>query len=219
MTLQRTGVFALLALASLLLFVAAPARAEGLAKGSNILSFQLTTGTADLTGPEVFSPGFISAYDHSEWGGQIHFQRLLSNDWALALSGGIGTFSETNVPGDNAAPGEEDFKYTQSSVQFRIGADRFVHLSPTFHLFVGPGIQYWSGDAKQEQGTASLETATTTRWAFNGRLGAHVALGDKVALEGHLGHYLGVATAKEAGAEASWSPSGIESAVGIAFKL
>ena len=219
MTLQRSGAFALLALASLLFFVAAPARAEGLAKGSNILSFQLTTGTADLTGPEVFSPGFISAYDHSEWGGQIHFQRLLSDDWALALSGGIGTFSETNVPGDNAAPGEEDFKYTQSSVQFRIGADRFVHLSPTFHLFVGPGIQYWSGDAKQEQGTASLETATTTRWAFNGRLGAHVFLGDSFGLEGHLGHYFGFASAKDAGAEASWNPSGIESAVGISFKL
>jgi len=218
MTLQHSRAFALLAFAALLLFAVAPARAEGLAKGSNILSFQLTTGTADLVGPE--DPfGYITAYDHSEWGGQIQFQRLLSNDWALALSGGIGTFSETDVPGDNATPGDEDFKYTQSSVQFRIGADRFVHISPTFHLFVGPGIQYWSGDSKRELGTDSAETATTTRWAFNGRLGAHVALGDKVALEGHLGHYLGTATAKEAGAEASWSPSGIESAVGIAFKL
>jgi hypothetical protein len=218
MTLQRTGAFALLALASLLLFVAAPARAQGLAKGSNILSLQLTTGTADLATPEGGSGG-ITAYDHSEWGGQIQFQRLLSDDWALALSGGIGTFSETDTPGDNAAPGEEDFKYTQSSMQFRIGADRFVHISPTFHLFVGPGIQYWSGHGKFETGSVSVESEDATRWAFNGRMGAHVALGNTVALEGHLGHYLGKATAKDTGAEVSWSPSGIESAVGIAFKL
>jgi hypothetical protein len=218
MTLQRSGAFALIALAALALFVVAPAHAEGLAKGSSILSFQLTTGTADLASPED-GFGNITAYDHSEWGGQIQFQRLLSDDWALALSGGIGTFSETDVPGDNAAPGDEDFKYTQSSVQFRLGADRFVHISPTFHLFVGPGLQYWSGDSKRELGDESIETGTTTRWAFNGRMGAHVGLGDSFGLEGHIGHYFGFANAEDQGAEVSWTPSGFESAVGIAFKL
>jgi len=50
-------------------------------------------------------------------------------------------------------------------------------------------------------------------------MGAHIALGDKVGLEGHLGHYWGFASAKDAGAEVKWQPSGIESAVGFAFKL
>jgi hypothetical protein len=50
-------------------------------------------------------------------------------------------------------------------------------------------------------------------------MGAHVFLGDSFGLEGHIGHYLGFANAEEAGAEASWTPSGIESAVGISFKL
>ena len=218
MTLQRSGAFALLALASLMLFVAAPARAQGLAKGSNLLSLQLTTGTADLATPEGGSGG-ITAYDHSEWGGQVQFQRLLSDDWALALSVGIGTFKETDEPGDNASPLEEDFEYSQSSVQFRVGADRFVHISPTFHLFVGPGIQYWSGSAKFESGGISVESENTTRISLNGRMGAHISLGSSFGLTGHIGHYLGTASAEDAGAKVSWMPSGFESAAGISFKL
>ena len=65
-----------------------PVRAEGLAKGSNLLSFQLTTGTADLATPEGGTGG-ITAYDHSEWGGQIHFQRLLSDDWAHGVEAAV----------------------------------------------------------------------------------------------------------------------------------
>lgn len=198
----------------------APAHAsEGLAKGSSILSFEATTGVADLVAAESLTPGSISAYDHSEWGGGIQFQHLLSDDWALALSGGIGTFSETDKPGTNALPGTDDFKYTQSSWNARIGADRFVHISPKFHLFVGPGIQYWSGKDKRESGTTSFESVRTKRIAFNGRMGAHVALGNSVGLEGHIGHYLGHATATDTGAKATWSPSGTESAVGFAFKF
>ena len=216
--MKRPALFAAVSLAALVLFAVAPVRAEGLAKGSSLLSIQLTTGTADLATPEGGTGG-ITAYDHSEWGGAIHFQHLLSDDWALALSGGIGTFKETDTPGTNALPGAEKFEYSQSSYQFRVGADRFVHISPTFHLFVGPGIQYWSGKGKFEQGATSVESENTTRIAFNGRLGAHIALGDKVGLEGHLGHYFGHASAEDAGAKVSWSPSGIESAVGLSFKL
>src|SRR5262249_21312739 len=150
-------------------------------------------------------------YDHSEWGGGLQFQRLLSENWALAISGGIGTTSETDKPGTNSPPATEEFKYSQSSWNIRVGADYFAHISPSFHLFVGPGIQYWTGHGKFESGAASVESQDAKRWALNGRLGAHVALGSKVALQGHLGHYLGKASAEEDGAKASWSPTGIES--------
>jgi hypothetical protein len=213
--MKRPALFAVVSLAAFVLFAVAPVRAEGLAKGSTLLSVQLTTGVADLATPEGGSGG-ITAYDHSEWGGQLHFQKLLSDDWALALSGGIGTFKETDTPSD---PADDKFEYSQSSWQARVGADRFVHISPTFHLFVGPGIQYWSGKAKFEQGAVSVESENSTRWALNGRMGAHVALSDKVGLEGHLGHYWGFAKADDAGAKASWQPSGVESAVGLSFKL
>lgn len=218
MSLIRLSAGAALVLGVLL--VTTPARAaEGLAKGSSILSFQLTTGVADLATPEVFTPGYITAYDHSEWGGQVAFQHLLSDDWALALSGGIGTFKETDKPGTNATPGSLDFIYKQSSWQFRVGADRFVHISPTFHLFVGPGIQYWSGKAKVDDGTTVVESVRAKRIALNGRMGAHVSLSDAIGLEGHIGHYLGFAKATDTGAKVNWTPSGVESAVGFAFKF
>ena len=213
--MKRPALFAFVSLAALALFAIAPVRAEGLAKGSSLISIQLTTGTADLATPEGGS-GSITAYDHSEWGGQLHFQRLLSDDWALALSGGIGTFKETDTPAD---PAGDEFVYTQSSWQIRVGADRFVHISPTFHLFVGPGIQYWSGKAEFEEGPISVESESATRFALNGRMGAHIALSNSIGLAGHLGHYWGFASAEDAGAEVSWSPSGIESAVGFSFKL
>jgi len=214
----RKFAFAVLFLVSAAALALAPAHAEGLAKGSSLLSLQFTTGVADLATPEAGSGG-ITAYDHSEWGGQLQFQHLLSDDWALAIGIGLGTFKETDKPGDNALPGEPDFVYSQSSTKVRIGADRFVHLTPTFHLFVGPGIEYWKGHAKFEQGTNNIESEDATRWAFNGRMGAHVALGNTVGLEGHIGHYFGTASAKDAGAEVMWSPSGTESAVGLAFQF
>jgi hypothetical protein len=210
-------VFACAALSAAILFVNAPAHAEGLGKGSSILAFQATTGVADLTSVDAL--GRTTAYDHSEWGGQVAFQHLVSEDWALALSGGIGTFKETDTPGTLSPPGTTDFVYKQSSWQARIGADRFVHISPSFHLFVGPGLQYWSGKGKVTDAAVTTESVRTKRFAFNGRLGAHVALSDGVALIGHIGHYLGHASATSDGSKASWMPSGTESAVGFAFKF
>jgi hypothetical protein len=215
--MKNPALFAVVSLAALVLFAIAPVRAEGLAKGSNILSFEMTTGVADLTTVDL--QGRTTAYDHSEWGGQVSFQRLLSDDWALALSGGIGTFKETDEPGASSPPLTTDFVYSQSSWQVRVGADRFVHISPTFHLFVGPGLQYWSGKPKFEDAGVEGEGVSTKRFAFNGRLGAHVALSDGIALIGHIGHYVGSASATHDESKASWMPSGTESAVGVSFKL
>ena len=125
--------------------------------------------------------------------------------------------SETDSPGLNAAPGSPDLDYSQSSWNVRLGMDRFAHISPDFHLYVGPGIQYWSGKAEFEDDTASVESESANRIALSGRLGAIVGLGGSVSLNGHLGGYIGRASAEDEGAEASWTPSGHDGAVGIAF--
>jgi hypothetical protein len=195
----------------------APASAAPITKGSTILSFQLVHGDADFATPE--SGGYISAYDHAEWGGEILFQHLVSENWALAVSAGLGMFSETNKPGTNALPGADDFKYTQSSFNGRVGFDRFVHISPEFHLFAGPGLQYWNGKGKTDDGTTESERPSVSRIALSGRMGAHVNVGDSFALTGHLGGYLGMASAEEAGAEASWTPSGHDGAMGVSFSF
>ncbi len=197
------------------LFVA-PSSAQGLDKGSTVLSFQLTHSDADFATPEGGS-GFITAYDHSEWGGRGEIQHLVSENWAVAFGFGISTFKETDKPGVNADPSDPKFEYSQSSWNARFGLDRFVHLSPDFHLFVGPGLQYWSGKAKFEDGPAVIESEATKRIALNGRIGADIGLSESVSLKGHLGGFLGPASADDAGAKASWMASGQEGGFGIAF--
>ena len=218
MILKRLGLALLLVSGAALigaLFVA-PASAAGLHKGSTVLSFQLARGDGDFVTAEDGS-GFISAYDHSEWGGQAQVQHLLSDNWALAASFGIGTFKEKNEPGTNA-PLASDFEYTQSSWNVRFGFDRVAHITPEFHLYAGPGIQVWSGKQERDDGTPPvLESESVSRIALNGRIGTHVALSESVGLNGHIGGYIGRAQADDAGAEASWCPSGNEGAVGIAF--
>jgi hypothetical protein len=199
-------------------FLAIPASAQGLAKGSTLLSFQFAHGNGDFATPESGTGG-ITAYDHSEWGGQLLLQHLVSENWALAVSAGIGTFKETDEPGTNAAPGTDDFVYTQSSFNGRLGFDRFVHISPEFHLYAGPGLQFWSGKAEFDDGTTVVESENTTRVALSGRIGVHTSLSESVGLNGYMGGYLGRASATDTGAKASWMPSGHDGAVGISFSF
>jgi hypothetical protein len=203
------------------LFVA-PALAVGLTKGSTVLSFQLARGDGDFATPAALNQpatGYITAFDHTEWGGQVQMQHLVSEAWALAISAGVGTSSETDEPGPAALPGSFKREFSNSSWNVRLGFDRFAHISPEFHLYAGPGIQFWSGKAKFENGPSSIESEPTTRIALSGRMGAHVALSESVGLNGHLGGYIGRASADDAGAEATWSPTGNEGAVGLAFKF
>ena len=201
----------------LIVVPAGMASAAGLEKGSNLFAVQLTEGVADLVGPEA--DGFVSAYDHSELGGQVQFWHLLSDEYAFNLSGGIGFFSETDKPG-TGAPGADDFKYTQSSWSARVGGDRLAKLGGRMLLFAGPGLQIWSGKPKFESGSTSTEGAQTLRIAAEGRIGLMMAWSDNVGLVCQLGHYIGYASSTEdRGAKATWWPSGHDGAVGIAFKF
>lgn len=188
---------------------------------SSLVAIQITHGVANFAsagGPG--GTGYLSAYDHSELGAQIQIWRFYSTEYALTASGGIGFFSETDKPGNAATVGSTDFKYTQTSWQARIGEDRVIHLSDKAHLFVGPGIQYWSGKAKFKggaPGAQDVETPTTNRWALEGRVGFHLLLKEKVALFSQIGHYFGYATSSENGAKATWWPSGHDGAAGLAF--
>lgn len=209
-------------LSLLLLLIAAAANAAPIQKGTSILAIQITEGTADLISPG--SLGYVSAYDHSELGVQVQYWRLVHDDCAFNLSGGIGFFKETDEPGSTASPGGEDFKYTQSSWQVRVGMDRVAHLSDRIHLFAGPGLQVWSGKAKFSGGPfpagPEVETGKTLRFAAQGRIGLHVKMGESAGVFAQLGHYFGYATAKDEtdeDAKAKWWPSGHDGAAGLAF--
>ena len=199
--------------------VAGAAGGSSFGGGGSLVAIQLTHGVANFA--DDAGGGYITTRDHSDIGAQVQIWRFYSPDYALTVSGGIGFFTETEKPGTGAPPGSTDFKYTQKSWQARLGADRVIKLSDKLHLFVGPGIQYWSGHAKTEGGAAPIapaaETPTTNRLAVEGRVGFHLMLKEKVALFTQIGQYLGYATSKKDGAETTWWPSGHDGAAGLAF--
>lgn len=222
MILKRLGLALALVAGTALLaaLLIAPASAAAMEKGTTLLSVQLMHGDADFATPEVFDPGSITAYDHSEWGGQLMLQHMVSPKWALALSAAIGTFKETDEAGTNALPNTPDFVYSQSSFNGRFGFDRFVSIADDVSIYMGPGLQFWTGKGKFDDGSSpEIESESTTRIAMSGRIGANVALGTSVGLNGYMGCYIGKASADDQGAKASWTPSGSDGAVGVSFKF
>src|SRR5687768_4494918 len=220
MIIKRLGLalFLVMGAAFIGALLVAPALAqEGLGKGSTVLSFQLAHGDGDFVTAED-GTGFITAYQNPEWGGQAQIQHFITANWALAASVGIGTFKETDEPGTNAPPATPDFEYSQSSFNVRVGFDRFAHISEGFHLYVGPGIQIWSGDQTRDFGVGpELESESVSRIGLNGRIGAHVGLREYLGFIGGTGALIAEASAEHAGAAASWPASGNHGALDIAF--
>jgi opacity protein-like surface antigen len=195
--------------------LAAAAAFAGDAK-EGLIGIQVTNGTADLYSP---SGNYISAYDHPEIGLGLQYWRLMSKDYAFTFSAGIGTFSETDK---SSAAGESDFKYTQSSWSFRVGGDRAVKVGERAILYFGPGIEMWSGKAKFEGGPAfatAYETENVTRWGLSGRIGGVMLLSERFGFNCQVGRYLGIASAKENGAEATWWPSGFQASGGLIIRI
>ncbi len=203
--------------------VAATAGAAPIQKGAKIFAIQLNEGTAslysvsgqDITGATTYITGNMG----TEIGVQAQYWQLLSDEYAFNVSGGIGFFKEKDEPGSAAPPGSPDVKYSQSSFKVRVGGDRVAHLTDRFHLFVGPGIEFWSGKSKFEVGSSSTESENTTRIAISGRIGAHLKWTDSIGMFAQLGHFIGYASAKENGAKATWWASGHDGAGGIAFNF
>ena len=216
--------------AGLFLMTIAPA-AWALGKGGSMLAIELTNGTADFadktqgstTGPPNFTAAYISAYEHSELGVQAQYWRMMSEDYAFTLTAGWGFFNETDEPGQGAASGSPDHKFSISSFNVRLGGDRMVKLSERMTLYCGPGIEFWSGNAKFEPGSfvgltgSEYKGESTMRWGLSGRLGGTMWLSEYVGLTGHIGGRYGHASVEEQGAKASWWPSSIESSIGLLY--
>jgi hypothetical protein len=190
------------------------------AAGGSILSVGVFQGTGDYAGPEDGN-GYITAFDHSELGVGAEYWYMFADDYALAIQGAFGFFSETNEPGDNAVGGPEA-KFSTTSFKLRVGGDRIGQIGDRFTWFMGPGVEFWSGKAKFEEffgpGT-EVETESTTRIGVSGRVGGIMKLSDAIGIQGQVGHTLGYATAEEAGAKATWYPSSFNASWGLALSF
>lgn len=217
----------IVALAGLALTTFAPA-AWALGKGGSMLAIELIHGTADyadkLAGGSAGGPAeYITAYDHTEGGLQGQYWYMMSEDYALTITAGFGSFWETDKPGQGAAPGSPDLKFSSNSFNLRLGGDRVGKLGERTILYCGPGIEYWSGSATFEPspftGTGDYQNQTTTRIGLSARIGATMLIGDGWGVTTHVGGRYCYASAEEDGAKATWTPSSIEASAGFAFKF
>jgi len=205
--------------AALLLTLAGTAAAAPIEKGSNILAIQLNEGRVDLAEPTAPGVGtYLTSFTAAppEVGVQVQFWHFLKEDYAFNVGGGVGFFSEKD---ESNSPLDPDVKYTQSSWQIRVGGDRVAHITPRFHIFAGPGIQFWSGKWKIESGGSSFEAEPTKRLAFDGRVAVLLKCGESIGIFGQLGHYIGYAWSADGDSKTHWWASGHNGAGGLAFNF
>ena len=199
--------------AALLLTIAGLSSAAPIQKGSSILAIQVTEGNVSLSEP---SGNYLTSFPSApnEIGLQAQWWKFLREEYAVNVSGGIGMYSEKDESSD---PLDPEVKYTQSSWQVRVGGDRVAHVNDRFHIFFGPGIQFWTGKWKLESGGSEFEAEATKRLALNGRIAVHLKCGESFGLFGQIGHYFGYAWAADGDAKTHWWATGHDGAGGLAF--
>lgn len=193
--------------------LATSAFAQG--NGASTFSIQIGTGAADLISPS--GAGFVTSFSLNELEPRLEFTHMFRDDYAFNLSAGIGTYSETNKPGDAALPGAPEQKTTVSSYFVRVGGDRVVKVGERATLYFGPGVEYWSGKYKYESGTFSEESESTMRISLAGRIGGTMMLGESWGFTMNGSHRIGVASAEWDGAKANWTPSSTGASGGLLF--
>jgi hypothetical protein len=212
-------------IATLLLAVSASLAAAADSSKLKLLSVELTSGTADIaTEISTGFSGYAPAFDHSEWGVKAEYWNMMGPEYAFTIGGGIGMFSEEDKPGSNAAVGDAKQSYSQSSWNIRVGGDRMVGLGEKSFIFVGPGIEYWSGKAKFKDesvapNTLDYETKDVARISLSARVGGHMMVSPAWGFTVQAGTKIGRASYKENGAETTWWPSSMEGALGLVFKF
>ena len=197
------------------LLLASPALAAG--KGTTLFSIGLSNGTADLYGPS--GSNYITAFSHSEIGVSARSWYYMNEDYAVTLDAALGFFSETDKPGNGAATGASDEKYTQNSYSLRLGGDRMVKVGDRATFYFGPGLEYWVGKAKWDHLGPNTESENVTRYSLSSRIGAMMNLTQTVSLGCNIGRKLGVATADDLGRKVMWWPSSFDATGGVIFKF
>lgn len=216
-----------IALAGLLLMAIAPA-AWALGKGGSMFAIELTHGVASIADSSqgrinaTGATGFISSYDHSELGVQGQYWYMMTGDYAVTVSAGMGFFTEIDKQGSKGIPaGAADMKFSLSSFNIRVGGDRVAKVGDRALMYGGPGLEFWSGRAKFENfpslGPRAYEGESTTRIGISARIGAIMVINDSFGLSTHVGGRYGYASVEEQGAKSTWWPSSVEAGAGLVY--
>jgi len=214
--MKRTLIAAMiLSLAAVANTAAAQSGTDTAVAMKNRLSIGLGQGTADGYAPaSVGTATYLAPTTMPETNVNAEYWRSLSGDYALALSGAYGISS---MKWTGAASTDPEIEATGSSLKFRLGVDKVGSIGERLQFFMGPGVEYWSGEQKLDVGGVETESEPVTRFGVSGRIGGFMMLSETVGIMGQVGHTFGLANVDDAGAETSWSPSSFQASWGLAF--
>jgi len=203
----------LLGTLTLLALAAAPA----LAGEKIIVGFGAMHGVADLASKQ----GTVnSAFASPEIGGRFEYWNMMKENYALNFNASFGFQSESDKPRSDAPANTPEGKFTTTSWSVRLGGDRVWKPLPNTIVFIGPGIEYWTGKAKFEDAggyAGTYETESVTRVSLHGHTGAIFMMGSNWGLSGQIGHKLGYASYEETGGKTTWWPNSLDGAMELVF--
>jgi len=197
-----------------LCLAASAGSASAAGKGGSMLSIGLGQGVADGYAPaSVGMASYLAPTTAPETNAGVEYWYSFSDDYAIALSGAYG-FSSMKWEG--AAAGDPEIKATGTSIKVRVGGDRMGKVGDRLVVFMGPGIEYWTGKQKLEVGGTSNESKSVSRFGVSGRIGGFMMLTEKVGIMGQVGHTFGMASVED-GAKTTWMPSSFNASWGLTF--
>ena len=200
-------------LATLCLTVTAGS-ASAAGKGGSMLSIGLGQGVADGCASTVVGPAsYLAPTTAPETNAGVEYWYSFTDDYAIAISGAYG-FSSMKWEG--AAAGDPEIKATGTSVKVRIGGDRMGKVGDRLIVFMGPGIEYWTGKQKLKVGGTENESKSVSRYGVSGRIGGFMMLKDNLGIMGQVGHTFGMASVED-GAKTTWMPSSFNASWGLTF--
>ena len=192
------------------------ALADRLGKGNSMVWLGFNGNKTQLVGPTT---GSVNEYEDSELGVHLAYHRFVGEEWTASLSGGTDYGRVQFRPSDTAKPVET---YSSRSWNVRLGADRFAFINDRAAVYAGPGLLYWSGQARY---SGSGDPLIDTDWprvsqiGLNGRIGLYASISGRTALFGHVGQVIARNTASDSRGKNIWFSNHNEGSIGLSFEF
>lgn len=187
-------------------------------KGSSMLSVGLGQGTADLyqTNAILGTGSYLEPIQRPETNAGLEYWYLFSDDYAATVSAAYGM---SNMKWETSSdPTDPEIKASSTGFKVRVGGDRIGKVGDRLLVFMGPGLEYWSGKQKVEVGGTEVDLGvgeSVTRFGVSGRIGGFMMLSDNVGVMGQVGHTFGIASSEDGAAKSTWWPSSFNASWGL----
>jgi hypothetical protein len=212
---MRRSIVALVAMVGALLLPHS-ASCDRLGKGNSMFWLGFNGNKSQLVGPTT---GSVNEYEDNELGAHLAYHHFVSDEWTVSLSGGVDYGRVQYRPSNPASTVET---YSSRSWNARVGGDRFAFINDRAAFYAGPGLVYWSGQAKYAGSgnpLIDLDWPRVNQIGFNGRIGMYASITQRTALFGHIGQVIARNTASDSKGKNIWFTNHNEGSVGLSFEF